>query len=89
MFDMNVLLSLYNPLLKFSVIQPELNGKTTTCQSQCKEHPPLPESCVSAMFCCCCQAVNLDAPSEKGKRLFSRDYYVQSELQDSVSAACF
>lgn len=41
------------------------------------------------MICCRCQAVNLDAPSEKGKRLFSGDYYVQSELQDSVSAARF
>lgn len=28
------------------------------------------EGCVSTMICCCCQAVNLNPPSEKGKEAF-------------------
>lgn len=42
-----------------------------------------------SVICSCCRAVNLDAPSEKGKRIFSRDCNVRSKLWESLSPACF
>ena len=44
MFDMNVLLSLYNPVLTFSVIQPGLNKK--------KKNPPPANRNVKNILAC-------------------------------------